>query len=203
MSQYQSIPKFISGAMRNKFRNTIVYRNLFWSIWGYGKGRKGSMFVYIGGDSSPASAHGSPLKRTRTESVSTDLYALSRGFIPGGIVITSGMKTRFIIGYRNPAYKQVGIPIPQISLSVREAVSKRRNGFMSVYIGGESSPASAHGSPLKWTRLESVSTDLYALSRGFIPGGIMALSAMETRPAYCCCWSHWLSFFMLEPGPYS
>jgi len=155
--------------MRNKFRNTIVYRNLFWSIWGYGKGRKGSMFVYIGGDSSPASAHGSPLKRTRTESVSTDLYALSRGFIPGGIVITSGMKTRFIIGYRNPAYKQVGIPIPQISLSVREAVSKRRNGFMSVYIGGESSPASAHGSPLKWTRLESVSTDLYALSRGFIP----------------------------------
>jgi len=95
MSQYQSIPKFISGAMRNKFRNTIVYRNLFWSIWSYGKRCNGSMFVYIGGDSSPASAHGSPLKRTRAESVSTDLHALSRGFIPGGIVTMSGLETRF------------------------------------------------------------------------------------------------------------
>jgi len=45
------------------------------------------MLVWIGGDSSPASDRGSPLKRTRTqtESVSTDLHALSRGFIYGGI----------------------------------------------------------------------------------------------------------------------
>ena len=45
------------------------------------------MPVCIGGDSSPASDHGSPLKRTQTQtdSVSTDLHALSRGFIPGEI----------------------------------------------------------------------------------------------------------------------
>jgi len=45
------------------------------------------MPVCIGGDSSPASDHGSPLKRTQPqiESVSTDLHALSRGFIPGEI----------------------------------------------------------------------------------------------------------------------
>jgi len=45
------------------------------------------MPVWIGGDSSPASDHGSPLKRTQTQtdSVSTDLHALSRGFIPGEI----------------------------------------------------------------------------------------------------------------------
>ena len=115
------------------------------------------------------------------ESVSTDLHALSRGFIPGGIVASSGVETRFIVGYRNPTYKG-GIPTPQISLSVKDdAVSKRRNGSVFVCIGGDSSSASAHGSPLTWTRPESVSTDLHALSRGFIPGGIVALSGMETR----------------------
>jgi hypothetical protein len=51
------------------------------------------MSVCIGGDSSPASVHGSPFKRTPIESVSTDLHALSRGFIPGGIVVMSGMET--------------------------------------------------------------------------------------------------------------
>jgi hypothetical protein len=72
------------------------------------------------------------------ESVSTDLYALSRGFIPGGIVATSGVETRFdvsrgfipggivalsgveirfIVGYRNPTYKS-GIPIPPILVGV-------------------------------------------------------------------------------------
>jgi len=84
------------------------------------------------------------------ESVSTDLNVLSRGFIPGGIVATSGVESRFIVGYRNPTYKS-GIPIPPIEVLVRdEAVSKRRNSSMSVCIGGDSSPASAHGSPLKW-----------------------------------------------------
>ena len=33
-----------------------------------------------------AATHGSPLKKTHNESVSTDLHALSRGFIPGGKV---------------------------------------------------------------------------------------------------------------------
>jgi len=75
------------------------------------------MFVYIGGDSSPASAHGSPLKRTRLESVSTDLHALSRGFIPGGIVTMSGLETRVIVEYENPTYKG-GIPIPPIGVLV-------------------------------------------------------------------------------------
>ena len=95
--------------------------------------------------------HGSPLKRTHNESVSTDLYALSRGFIPGGIAVPRVWK---------PALRV-------------EAMVKRRNGSEPVWYGGDSSPASVHGSPLKWTRNESVSTDLYALSRGFIPGGIV------------------------------
>ena len=30
-----------------------------------------------------AATHGSPLKKTHNESVSTDLHVLSRGFIPG------------------------------------------------------------------------------------------------------------------------
>ena len=34
------------------------------------------------------------------------------------------------------------------------------------------------------TLLESVSTDLYALSRGFIPGEIVIPSGMETRPTH-------------------
>jgi len=84
------------------------------------------------------------------------------------------MEIRFIVGYRNPTYNS-GIPIPPILVLVKdEAVSKRRNSSMSVCIGGDSSPASAHGSPLKWTRL-------HALSRGFIPGGIVASSGVETR----------------------
>jgi len=116
------------------------------------KRRNSSVSVCIGGDSSPASAHGSPLKQTRAESVSTDLHALSRGFIPGEIVATSGMEPRVIVGYRNPTYKN-GIPIPPIIVfNGDEAESKRRNGSVSVCIGGDSSPASAHGSPLKWTR---------------------------------------------------
>jgi len=65
------------------------------------------------------------------ESVSTDLYALSRGFIPGGIVTMSGMETRFdvsrgfipggivttsgletrvIVEYENPTYKFLSSP---------------------------------------------------------------------------------------------
>ena len=40
--------------------------------------------IGIGGDSSTASIHGSLLKQTHNESVSTDLHALSRGLIPGG-----------------------------------------------------------------------------------------------------------------------
>jgi len=71
--------------------------------------------VCIGGDSSPASDHGSPLKRTQpqTESVSTDLHVLSRGFIPGEINgnVGSGNICRagfhpgiWVVGYRNPAY---------------------------------------------------------------------------------------------------
>jgi len=53
------------------------------------------MPVWIGGDSSPASDHGSPLKRTQPqpESVSTDLHVLSGGFITGEI---NGN-----VGYRN------------------------------------------------------------------------------------------------------
>ena len=47
------------------------------------------------------------------ESVSTDMHVLSRGIIPGGIVATSGMETRVIVGYRNPTYKG-GIRIPPI-----------------------------------------------------------------------------------------
>ena len=70
------------------------------------KKRNESMFVCIGGDSSPASAHGSPLKWTR-------LHALGRGFIPGGIVATSGMEPRFIVGDGNTTYKG-GIPTPPI-----------------------------------------------------------------------------------------
>ena len=104
-------------------------------------GKKPPYAVCIGGDSSPASAHESPLKCTCPESVSTDLPALSRGFIPGGIVVMWGKK---------PALR-------------------------GVCIGGDSSPASAHGSLLKRTRPESVSTDLPALSRGFIPGGIVVM----------------------------
>ena len=50
--------------------------------------------TFIGGDSSPASIHGSLLKQTHNESVSTDLHVLSRGFIPGGIVVMSGIETR-------------------------------------------------------------------------------------------------------------
>jgi hypothetical protein len=77
-------------------------------VWGdaVSKRRNGSVSVYIGGDSSPASAHGSPLNWTR-------LHALSRGFIPGGIVALSSVETRFIVGYRNPTYKS-GIPNPPI-----------------------------------------------------------------------------------------
>ena len=41
------------------------------------------------------------------ESVSTDLYALSRGFIPGGIMALSGIETRVIVGYGNPIYCRV------------------------------------------------------------------------------------------------
>jgi hypothetical protein len=54
------------------------------------------MPVCIGGDSSPASDHGSPLKRTQPqpESVSTDLHVLSGGFIPGEINGNVGMETR-------------------------------------------------------------------------------------------------------------
>jgi len=47
------------------------------------------------------------------ESVSTDLYALSRGLIPGEIVASSGVETRVIVGYRNTTYKG-GIPTPPI-----------------------------------------------------------------------------------------
>jgi len=68
------------------------------------------------------------------------------------------------------------------------------NPAIPVCIGGDSSPASDHGSSLKRTQpqIESVSTDLYALSRGFIPGEINrnvgygnsanALSVIKTRP---------------------
>jgi len=65
---------------------------------------------------------------------------------------------------------------------MEEAVSKKRNLSMSVCIGGDSTPASVHGSPFKRNPIESVSTDLYALSRGFIPGGIVVPSGMETYP---------------------
>jgi len=51
------------------------------------------------------------------ESVSTDLHALSRGFIPGGIVTLSGIETRVIVVYGNPTYKS-GIPIPPIGVLV-------------------------------------------------------------------------------------
>ena len=68
------------------------------------------MSVCIGGDSSPASAHGSPLKWTYLESVSTDLHALSRGFIPGEIVALSGIETRVIVEYENPTYKFLSSP---------------------------------------------------------------------------------------------
>ena len=61
--------------------------------------------VCIGGDSSPASVHGSPLKWTHNESVSTDLHDLSRGFIPGGIVVPRVWNPALrIIGYGNPPY---------------------------------------------------------------------------------------------------
>jgi len=52
--------------------------------------------TFIGGDSSPASMHGSPLKQTHNESVSTDLHVLSRGFIPGEINRN--------VRYKNPTY---------------------------------------------------------------------------------------------------
>jgi len=45
--------------------------------------------TFIGGDSSPASMYESLLKQTHNESVSTDLHVLSRGFIPGGIMVCS------------------------------------------------------------------------------------------------------------------
>ena len=120
--------------------------------------------VWIGGDSSPASGHGSPLKRTQPqiESVSTDLHVLSRGFIPGEINGNVGMENR---------------PMP-------------------VCIGGDSSPASDHGSPLKRTQTESVSTDLHALSRGFIPGeisrnvgyGDICRAGFQSRHLCCRVW---------------
>jgi len=75
--------------VRNKFRNTNVARKFI-----SGVARNVSVFVCIGGDSSPTSVHESPLKRTWLESVSTDLHVLSRGFIFGGIVIPSGMETQ-------------------------------------------------------------------------------------------------------------
>jgi len=65
---------------------------------------------------------------------------------------------------------------------MKGAVLKKRNLSMSVCIGGDSTPASVHGSPFKRTPIESVSTDLYALSRGFIPGGIVVMLGMETYP---------------------
>ena len=78
------------------------------------------------------------------------------------------------------------IPIPPLVLSGMETRP------MPVCIGGDSSPASDHGSPLKWTQTESVSTDLHVLRRGFIPGEINgnvrygnpanALSVIKTRP---------------------
>ena len=43
-----------------------------------------------------------------------------------------------------------------------EAMVKRRNGSEPVWYGGDSSPASVHGSLLKQTHNESVSTDLPA-----------------------------------------
>jgi len=137
------------------------------------------MSVCIGGDSSPASAHGSPLKWTR-------LHALSRGFIPGGIMASSGMETRFIVGYRNPTYKS-GIPIPPISLSVKDdAVSKRRNGSVFVCIGGDSSPASAHGSPLKWTRRVGFNR-LACIEQGIYPRRNCGIVGYR-NPSYCWLW---------------
>jgi len=179
--------------------------------------------VCIGGDSSPASDHGSPLKRTQTqtESVSTDLNALSRGFIPGEInrnvgygnptysgLHRRGLKSRLRpwksaqadsasdrVGFNRLACFEQGIyprrnqwkcpvrkhlsgviPIPPLVLSGMETRP------IPVCIGGDSSPASDHGSPLKRTQPELVSTDLHALSRGFIPGEINGNVGMENRP---------------------
>ena len=70
--------------------------------------------IFVGWDSNPAvdvvdfdigygtrPPHAFVSAGTPLESVSTDLYALSRGFIPGGIMIPSGMETRHTRRVRN------------------------------------------------------------------------------------------------------
>jgi len=90
-------PDLQGEILRNKFRSTdLVARNLFRDYTGCVVGYINPIYACVcnGGDSSPASDHGSPLKRTVLESVSTDLHALSRGFIPVEIMVTSGIETR-------------------------------------------------------------------------------------------------------------
>jgi hypothetical protein len=75
--------------------------------FGVGYGNSIYAWICIGGDSSPASVHGSPLKRTRPESDLSDLHVLSRGFIPG--------ETNRNFRYRNPTYFMLIIFVGQDS----------------------------------------------------------------------------------------
>ncbi len=144
------------------------------SIVGYGNPTYAC--VFNSGDSSPASDHGSPLKRTVLESVSTDLHALSRGFIPVEIMVTSGIETRHTGEIVRNKFRNTGLVTRNLFRDYTGCVVGYGNPtYACVCNGGDSSPASAHGSPLKRTVIESVSTDLHALSRGFIPGEIMVM----------------------------
>ena len=106
------------------------------------------------------------------KSAQADFDALSRGFIPGGIVIPSGMETR-------PPHvlASAGTQVPPQPMEVR---SSRLSCLEQGIYPRRNCDTVGYGDPT-YARLESVLADLHIMSRGIIPSEIVIPSGMETR----------------------